>query len=61
MTPPEEILTRDEVARWLKVKPRQLERMGVPVVHLGHRTIRYLRSDVLAWLQAKRTPTRRAA
>ncbi len=40
------IPTRDEVAAWLKVKPRQVERLGVPCVDLGR--------DVLAWLEVKR-------
>lgn len=53
-TDPNAILTRDEVARWLKVKPRQVERFGVPCLDLGRRTKRYLVKDVLEWLQAKR-------
>jgi hypothetical protein len=48
------ILTRDEVAAWLKVKPRQVERLGVPYLDLGRRTKRYLAKDVFAWLQMKR-------
>jgi hypothetical protein len=51
---PDEILTRDEVARWLKVKPRQVERMGVPCIPLGRKTVRYVRADVVAWLDAQR-------
>lgn len=54
--PPEPtvVLTRDEVAAWLKVKPRQVERLGVPCIDLGRKTKRYLAKDVLAWLDAKR-------
>jgi hypothetical protein len=48
------ILTRDEVAGWLKVRPRQVERLGIPCIDLGRKTKRYLANDVLAWLQAKR-------
>lgn len=56
MTPAvDEILTRDEVARWLKLKPRQVERLGVPSIPLGRKTVRYLRADVLTWLQRHRT------
>jgi hypothetical protein len=44
------LLTQGEVASWLKVKPRQVERLGVPAVRLGHRTLRYRRSDVERWL-----------
>ena len=52
---PDEVLTRDEVAAWLKVRPRQVDRFDVPVLPLGHKTVRYLRSDVLAWLEGQRT------
>jgi len=51
---PDAILTRDEVAAWLKIKPRQVERLGVPCIDLGRKTKRYLPKDVLAWLDAKR-------
>lgn len=51
---PESILTRAEVAAWLKVKPRQVERLGVPHLDLGRKTKRYVARDVLAWLEAKR-------
>ncbi len=52
------ILTREEVAAWLKVRPRQLDRLGVPACRLGRKTLRYLRSDVLVWLEAQRRPRR---
>jgi hypothetical protein len=48
------ILTREEVAEWLKVKPRQVERLGVPRLDLGHKTKRYLKGDVLRWLEQQR-------
>jgi hypothetical protein len=51
---PDDILTRDEVAAWLKIKPRQVERLGVPCIDLGRKTKRYLAKDVLAWLDARR-------
>ncbi len=50
----EEILTRDEVAHWLKVKPRQVERLRIPCLDLGRKTKRYARRDVVAWLEAQR-------
>lgn len=49
-----EILTRDEVAAWLRLKPRQVERLGVPWLDLGLKTKRYARADVEAWLAAHR-------
>jgi len=51
---PDAILTRDEVATWLKVKPRQVERLRVPTLDLGRKTKRYLARDVLAWLEERR-------
>ena len=51
---PDVIMTRAEVAAWLKVKPRQVERLGVPVLDLGRKTKRYLAQDVQAWLEKRR-------
>src|SRR5262245_55609822 len=48
------IFTRAEVAAWLKIKPRQVERIGVPFLSLGRKTKRYLRDDVLTWLDRQR-------
>ena len=48
------VMTPAEVALWLHLKPRQLERFGVPCVQLGHKTIRYIKADVLAWLASQR-------
>lgn len=47
-------MTREEVASWLRVKPRQVERLGVPCISLGRKTLRYLRGDVVAWLELQR-------
>ena len=51
---PDAILRPDEVAKWLKVRPRQLVRLGVPYLNMGPRTRRYLVRDVLAWLEKQR-------
>lgn len=57
---PDPILTRQEVADWLKVEPRQVERLGVPCLALGRKTVRYLRADVEAWLVEHRlAPSRK--
>ena len=48
------VLKREQVAAWLQVRPRQLDRLGVPCLDLGHKTKRYLKRDVLAWLEAQR-------
>ena len=53
---PEAILTRDEVAEWLQIHPREVVRLGVPCIVLGWKTKRYLVRDVLAWLEQHRRP-----
>lgn len=49
-----EILTAKDVSRWLKCSPRHLSRLPIPVISLGHRSRRYFRADVLAWLNQQR-------
>ena len=53
--PYRDVLTLQEVADWLKVTPRQVLRMGVPCIDLGHRTKRFLEADVEAWLEHLRS------
>jgi hypothetical protein len=48
------ILTLEQVATWLQVKPRQVSRMGVPTLHLGAKTVRFLKTDVAQWLESQR-------
>jgi hypothetical protein len=48
------VLTRQQVADFLQVQRRQVERLGVPCLNLGRKTKRYVREDVLAWLEAQR-------
>jgi hypothetical protein len=50
----QEVLTLQEVAAWLKVKPRQVLRLGIPCLDLGHRTKRFLAQDVREWLARRR-------
>ncbi len=49
-----ELLTPDDVARLLHVKKRQLDRFGIPAIKLGHKTIRYSRAQLLAFLEKQR-------
>ena len=49
----EEVLTLQEVAAWLKIKPRQVLRLGIPCLDLGHKTKRFLAEDVRAWLAVR--------
>jgi len=51
---PDTILTAAEVAAWLKIKPRQVQRLGIPCVDLGRKTKRYVAHDVLGWLDLQR-------
>lgn len=49
-----DVMTREQVAEWLQVRPRQVERLGVPCLDLGRKTKRYCKEDVLAWFEAQR-------
>ena len=55
VAPPETaVLTPAELARWLHISERQLDRIdGVPYVTFGKRSRRAVVRDVLAWLEAK--------
>jgi hypothetical protein len=52
--PPNTLLTSDEVADWLQVGRRQVQRLGIPWIDLGRKTPRYQVKDVLAWLESRR-------
>lgn len=56
MTPPspEVILTGNQVAAWLGIRPRQVARLAIPVIDLGRKTKRYLARDVITWLERHR-------
>ncbi len=47
------VMTRQQVGDFLQVRPRQVERLGVPCLNLGRKTKRYTREDVLAWLETQ--------
>jgi len=48
------LLTADEVAEWLTVARRQVQRLGIPWIDLGRKTPRYQVQDILAWLETRR-------
>lgn len=48
------LLTREQVASWLQVRPRQVERLGVPCLTFGRKTVRYHPGDVQRWIDAQR-------
>ena len=51
---PDSILTSQEVAAWLKITPRQVQRLGIPCIDLGRKTKRYLAKDVSTYLEKRR-------
>lgn len=55
-----DLLTIAEVAALLRVSRWQVCTLGIPCLDIGHRTKRYFRSDVIAWLETQRRPGRRA-
>jgi hypothetical protein len=52
---PLQVLTRRELAAWLKVSERTVDRLHPPAMSLGEGTRRYLLRDVLTWLDARRS------
>ena len=52
--PKADILLPEQVAAWLCLEKRQLERYGVPRIAVARKTVLYLRSDVLKWLDKRR-------
>ena len=51
--PPNTLLTADEVADWLQIARRQVQRLGIPWIDLGRKTPRYQVRDILAWLETR--------
>lgn len=52
--PPNTLLTADEVAAWLQVARRHVQRLEIPWIDLGRKTPRYRVKDVVAWLETRR-------
>jgi len=52
--PPDAVLTKDDVARWLQLHPRSVQRLvhekGLPALNLTTRNLRFLASQVRDWL-----------
>jgi predicted DNA-binding transcriptional regulator AlpA len=49
----DELLTRDEVAAWLKLPVRRIYELPIPKVKLGRRTVRWRRADVEDFLNRR--------
>lgn len=52
--PPEAVLNIEQVADWLQVSTRTVERLDIPHTFLGTRTKRYLGKDVLKYLELRK-------
>lgn len=50
---PDTILTPDQVAKWLQVSRRTLQRLPIRSITIGHRTVRYLAKDVIGHLEGQ--------
>jgi predicted DNA-binding transcriptional regulator AlpA len=60
------VLTQAETARMLRLSDRTLQRLdeigeAPPRIQLTGRRVGYWKRDVLAWLQARTAPAKRAA
>lgn len=49
--PPETVLNIEQVAEWLQVSTRTVERLDIPFFLLGKRTKRYLARHVLEFIE----------
>ena len=47
------VLTKEEIAKYLSVSIRQIERLDLPVTYLGDRTPRYILRRVLEELERR--------
>jgi Helix-turn-helix domain len=52
--PGEVLLTPREVAAWLGLSVRQVQRLSIPYIDCGERNRRYRVADVRAWLERRR-------
>ena len=52
---PTAILTIEQVAAWLQMGIRSVERLNLPCVYLGTRTRRYVARDVLDYLERRKS------
>lgn len=51
--PTDAVLTIQQVAEWLGVSRRTVQRLRIPSVQLGHRTVRYRAADVMDYVAKK--------
>lgn len=53
--PPGALLTPEEVADKLGIRKRHVQRLGIPCVRLGRKTLRYRLQDVDTWIDKHRS------
>lgn len=53
----EPLLTAEQVAHILGVRPKRVYELGIPCVRLSARSLRYRRADVVSWIEGRRTGT----
>lgn len=51
----EPLLTAEQVAGILGVRPKRVYELGIPCVRISARALRYRRSDVAAFIEKRRT------
>lgn len=49
-----EFLTLEEVAAWLKIDRHKVRALGIPCFPWGRKSLRFLRADVIAWIEQQR-------
>lgn len=47
------VLTKEQLARALQISPRQVDRLNLPAVSMGHRTLRFIYGQVLDVLKSR--------
>ena len=50
----EPLLTAEQVAGMLAVRPKRVYELGIPCVRISTRSLRWRRSDLEAWLASRR-------
>jgi predicted DNA-binding transcriptional regulator AlpA len=48
------LLTASDVAQYLQIAPKKVYELSIPTVRISERRVRYLESDMLAYVQRNR-------
>ena len=56
-----DFLTLTEVAAWLRIDRHKVTELGIPYFDWGRKSKRFVRTDVLAWLEKQRKRKGKAA